>query len=141
MISAISSEGEIRFSIRDAKDGNVNSSVFIEFLERLLIGANSKIFLVLDNASIHHSQQTRDYVRSVSEKLELFFLPPYAPELNPDELVWNQVKNHTVGRQSFRTKKSLRDTLLDTFESLSRTPEKIRSFFQKDSTKYIMAGI
>lgn len=140
MISAISPEGEIRFLLRDAKNGTVTSSVFIEFLESLLIGATSKIFLVLDNASFHHSQETRTYVRSVSDKLELFFLPPYAPELNPDESVWNQVKHHTIGRQSFRTKKSLRDALLDTFQSLSRTPETIRSFFQKESTKYILAG-
>jgi transposase len=139
MISAISSEGEMRFFLRDAKEGNVNSSIFIEFLEKLLVGATSKIFLVLDNATIHHSRETRDYVCSVSDRLELFFLPPYAPELNPDELVWNQVKNHTIGKQSFRTKKSLRDALLDTFESLSQMPEKIRSFFQKDSTKYILA--
>lgn len=141
MLSAISSGGEMRFFIRDAKEGNVNSSVFIEFLERLLVGATSKIFLVLDNASIHHSQETRNYVQSVSEKLEFFFLPPYSPELNPDELLWNQVKNHTLGRQTFRTKKNLRDTLLDTFESLSAMPEKIRSFFQRDSTKYILAGV
>jgi len=138
MISAISGTGNIRFMIRDSKDGCVNSAVFITFLESLLVGASSKIFLVLDNASIHKSAETKKYVKSVSEKLELFFLPTYSPELNPDELVWNQVKNHTLGRMSFRTKSDLGEALHNAFDSLSKTPEKICSFFRKSSTSYAL---
>lgn len=136
MLSAVSSRGEMQFMVRDAKEGCVNSTVFIEFLERLIVGAPAKIFLVLDNASIHHSQATRSYVRSVADRLELHFLPPYAPELNPDELVGNQVKNHTLGERAFRNKTDLQDALSDAFEALAQAPEKICSFFRKNSTRY-----
>ena len=96
MLSAISNRGDIRFMVMS---GKVHSAVFIEFLKRLLIGAKRKIFLIVDGATSHRSKMTRDFVASKKGKLELFHLPPYSPELNPDELVWNHVKNHKVGRK------------------------------------------
>jgi transposase len=89
MISAVSARGHMGFML--AK-GRVNGAVFVEFLKRLLHNAAQPIFLILDGGSYHHSRLVKDYVASLSGKLRLFFLPPYSPELNPDEQVWNYLK-------------------------------------------------
>ena len=117
-------------------EGGVNSTVFIEFLKRLLVGAKRKIFLIVDNGPSHVSKKTKEFVASVTEKLELFYLPPYSPDLNPDELVWSHLKNHTVGRTTVVDKKDFKKKVVGSMKSLQRNPEKIKSFFGKDSLKY-----
>ena len=78
--------------------GGVGARVFIEFLKRLMHGRRRAVFLVVDGHSSHRSKSAKTYVESLRGKLKLFFLPPYSPELNPDEFVWNDVKNNGVGR-------------------------------------------
>lgn len=133
LISAITAKGHMRFMVTE---GGVNSDVFIEFLKRLITGAKNKIFLVVDNGPSHVSKKTRDFVKSISKKLEIFFLPPYSPELNPDELVWNHLKSHTVGRSTVIDKQDFKKQVRKSMKSLQKNPEKIRSFFGKDSLKY-----
>lgn len=133
LISAITSKGHMRFMIRE---GGINSDVFIEFLKRLIVGASRKIFLVLDNGSAHTSKKTKEFVASVSKKLELIYLPPYSPDLNPDELVWNHLKNHTVGRSTVTDKQNFKSQIESSMRSLQKNPNKIKSFFGKDNLKY-----
>ncbi|MEN9846039.1 MAG: hypothetical protein RIS36_1186, partial [Pseudomonadota bacterium] len=90
MISAISPQGALRFMVTKER---LTVGVFIDFLKRLLIGASGSIYLVLDRHPVHRSKKVAQFVESLEGKLRLFFLPPYAPEVNPDELVWNDVKN------------------------------------------------
>jgi transposase len=94
MISAINPRGELRFMLHD---GTVTARIFLEFLKRLMVGAQHPIFLIVDGHPIHRSKMVRTYVDSLQGKLQLFFLPPYAPHLNPDEVVWAHVK-----REGFR---------------------------------------
>ena len=133
MLSAISNRGDIRFMVMR---GKVNSGVFIEFLKRLLVGAKRKIFLIVDGATSHRSKMTREFVQSTKGKLELFHLPPYSPELNPDELVWNHVKNHKVGRKIILNADDLMFEARSALRSLSKLPMKIKAFFQKPSLQY-----
>lgn len=133
LISAITSKGMMKFMI---KEGSVNSSVFIEFLKRLISGSSRKIFLIVDGGSSHISKMTKSFVAGVSKKLELFYLPPYSPELNPDELVWNHLKNHTVGRSTVTDKNDFKKQVSKSMRSLQKNPEKIKSFFGKDTFKY-----
>ncbi len=133
LISAISAQGLMRFMVRE---GGVNSAVFIEFLKRLVAGAKRKVFLIVDNGSSHISKMTKAFVASVSDKLELFYLPPYSPELNPDELVWNHLKNHTVGRSTVVDKADFKKQVTKSMRSLQNNKKKIRSFYQKKSLKY-----
>ncbi len=133
LISAISSRGMMRFMVRE---GGVNSVVFIEFLKRLVAGANRKIFLIIDNGSSHISKMTKAFAASINDKLELFYLPPYSPELNPDELVWNHLKNHTVGRSTVIDKTDFKKQVTRSMKSLQKNKKKIRSFYQKASLKY-----
>ncbi|MGB3224615.1 MAG: IS630 family transposase [Desulforhopalus sp.] len=135
LISAISPRGTMRFM---ATEGNVTSTVFIEFLKCLLYKANRPVFLILDNHSVHRSKEVRDFVKSTNGKLHLFFLPPYSPELNPDEHVWNYLKNHKIGRQSTKNGFELSKRVESIMRSLGRLPEKIKSFFRHPWTKYIL---
>ena len=133
LISAISSRGLMRFMVRE---GGVNSSVFIEFLKRLISGAKRKIFLIVDGGSAHKSKLTKAFVETVQDKLELFILPPYSPDLNPDELVWNHLKSHTVGRSTVTDKADFKKQVSRSMRSLQKNKSKIRSFYQKKSLKY-----
>jgi transposase len=133
LISAVTAKGQMRFMV---VEGGVNSQVFIEFLKRLLVGAKNKIFLILDNGPSHVSKVTKAFVKSVTDKLEVFYLPPYSPELNPDELVWNHLKNHTVGRSTVTDKADFKRQVTRSMKSLQKNPEKIKSFFGKDTLRY-----
>lgn len=96
MASAISPKGGMHFM---TFEGGMNSDLFIEFLQRLLHEKEKPIFLITDNHSAHLSKKTREFVESTNGRLKLFTLPPYSPELNPDEQVWNRLSK-TVSKAS-----------------------------------------
>jgi transposase len=89
MISAVSPRGALRFMI---VDGKVNADTFIEFCKRLLHGASAPVFLIVDGHPSHKTKKVSQWIERQNEKLQLFILPGYSPDLNPDELVWNGVK-------------------------------------------------
>jgi transposase len=134
LISAITSKGHMRFMIKEK--GGVNASVFIEFLKRLLVGAERTIFLIVDRGPAHRAKKTRAFVATLGGKLKLFFLPPYSPDRNPDELVWKHLKADTVGRMVTTNKIDFKGNVVSSMRKLQNNPEKIRSFFQKPSLKY-----
>ena len=84
MISAITSKGTMRFM---TYTGKMKASVFCEFLKRLIHNASTTIFLILDGHPVHRSLRVKKFVQATEGELRLFYLPPYSPELNPDELV------------------------------------------------------
>lgn len=133
MISAITAKGHMRFMM---VEGGVNSDVFIEFLKRLLVGAERKIFLIVDRGPAHVSKKTKAFVASLGGALTLFYLPPYSPDLNPDELVWNHVKTNSVGRTATINKQSFKAVVLTALRSLQKRPKHIVSFFHKPSLRY-----
>lgn len=133
VISAINNKGFMRFTV---VDGGVNSDRFIEFLKRLVFKASSKVILIVDRGPAHTSKKTKDFVASISEKLELFYLPPYSPELNPDELVWNDLKNNTVGRSVAKSKDEFKGIIENNLINLRDNKRKIQSFFKKDTCRY-----
>lgn len=134
LISAITSRGHMRFMIKDR--GGVNAEVFIEFLKRLLVGAENPIFLIVDRGPAHIAKKTRAFVETLNGKLRLFYLPPYSPDRNPDELVWKHLKADTVGRMVTTGKADFKSKVRSAMRSLQNNPEKIRSFYQKPSLKY-----
>lgn len=133
MLSAISARGELRFML---VNGRVNGGIFAEFLRRLMHNASNPVFLILDGHSIHRSRPVRDFVASQEGRLRLFFLPPYSPELNPDEQVWNYVKHHGVGKAVLRTASDLRKFVLARLRSLQKLPWMVKMFFLTPDTQY-----
>lgn len=136
MISAISPRGDLRFMV---VKGCVGAKVFIGFLKRLIQGATRPVFLILDRHPAHVAKLTRAFVESTKGKLRIFFLPPYSPELNPDEYVWNNLKA-TVGRKMTTHAEEMKSRVISHLRSLQKNPEKVRSFFRAPTTSYAMAA-
>jgi transposase len=125
MISAISSTGELQFMM---VPGKTNGEVFKQFLQQLMMGAKQPIILVVDGSSIHKANLVKEYVESTKGMLELYYLPPYSPQLNPDEQVWKNIKER-VAKQIPRDKYEMRVMLRNALERLQSLPEIVRGFF------------
>jgi transposase len=94
------------------------------------------IFLIVDGHPSHRAKMTKRFVESLNGKLRLFFLPGYSPDLNPDELVWRQVKHHDIGRQLLEDAAELIPKVHHSLRSLQRRPDIVRSFFKTPTTSY-----
>jgi transposase len=133
MISAITAQGFMRFMV---VEGTIGAETFVEFLKRFLVGETQPSFLIVDSSRVHRAKVVSKFVASTQGMLRLFFLPGYSPELNPDELVWNDLKNNIVGRQLVSTQKELKSNVVGGLRRIQKDPEKIRTFFAKESTRY-----
>lgn len=110
--------------------------VFIEFLKRMMTGVKRTIFLIVDRGPAHIAKKTKAFVESLNGRLRLFYLPPYSPDRNPDELVWKHLKADTVGRMAITDKDDFKAKVRSSMRQLQNDPEKIKSFYQKPSLKY-----
>ena len=90
----------------------------------------------MDHAPFHKSKEVRDYVRANRTKLRVFFLPKRSPAYNPDEQVWNEIKNNSIGKQPIKNKVDLKDRLTKAMDSLKNNTKRILSFFQLPRTQY-----
>lgn len=133
MISAITNKGKVSWMI---VDGSVNIERFIEFLERLLHDAERKVFLVLDNLKVHHAVLVQEWVVQQKGKIELFYLPAYSPDLNPDEHVNSDVKYGVGSKAPVRTKENLRKAAEEHMSILRSTPDRIKKYFEDPAISY-----
>jgi transposase len=101
-------------------DGKVGVRQFIEFLARLIDHAGTKIFLIVDGHPAHKAKAVQRYVESEENRLRLFFLPADSPELNPDERVWNDLKNNRLGRTVIEDKPSLQSAIIGFMRSIQK---------------------
>lgn len=135
MLSAVSPRGDFRFMVHE---GSVNATVFREFLKRLMLGATKPVFVVVDGHPIHKAKLVMDYVASLKGQLKLFYLPPYSPQLNPDEQVWAHVKRQ-VAKRFVQDKDNMKRLALGALRRIQKLPHLVRSFFQQPECRY--AGI
>ena len=136
MVSAISPKGELRFQVHE---GRMNGGRFIEFLKALLGSVPGKIFLVVDGSSVHKAKKVREFVENeTGGRLQVFFLPSYSPELNPDEWVWNNVKNDRIGRAVIMSKDDLKARAVSALRRLQKLPDLVRGFFHDPKLAYIL---
>ena len=133
MLSAISKRGKLRFVLY--KD-NMNSDKLIDFMRRMIKDNSKKVFLVLDNLRVHHSKKVSEWVQKHSDKIELFFLPPYAPEYNPDELLNSDLKRNVGQRAMPHTEDELEHSIRSHLKKLQLRPQKIVSFYHAKYTSY-----
>ena len=132
MLSAVNALGHFRFM---TLDGRVTAHVFRDFLKRLITGMDRKIFLIVDGHPTHKAKLVRKFVEENSERIELFLLPPYSPELNPDELAWAHIKTQ-VARATTQTKDALKATVERAMRRLQRMPRIVAGFFQAPTCAY-----
>jgi transposase len=133
MISAVSAQGEFRFMV---VRGPVGAPRFIEFIKRLLHNAERMIFLIVDGHPAHKARSVSRFVESIKDRFRLFFLPPYSPELNPDERVWNDVKGNAVGRKKITSPKDLHGAVISHLRLIQKSPDRVRSYFTDETTQY-----
>lgn len=133
MISAISPKGDLRFK---AINGRMTSVLFIDFLKRLVQCSKKPVFLIVDGHPVHKSKAVRKYVESTEGKLKIFFLPPYSPHLNPDELVWGYLKHHKLGKMIITGPDQLKSKVYSVLRSLQKMPKKVRNFFHEPNVRY-----
>ena len=133
MISSITNRGSARFMIYE---GALNADLFLAFLKRLIKTAKRKVFLIVDNLRVHKAHKVTAWVDKHKDRIELFFLPAYAPEHNPDEFLNNDVKQTIARRPVAKSKDALQASLRSYMRGLQRQPNKVQSFFKTPSTRY-----
>ena len=138
MISAISARGQVAFKI---VEGSINTERFIEFLEALLQSAQQKIFLVVDNLRVHHTKQVTEWLADKKDKIELVFLPPYAPESNPDEYLNRDFKTALRTGAVSCDKESLLAKATAFMNKLQALPAHVMSYFRHPAAAYANQGI
>lgn len=134
MVSAISNQGLLRFMIYD--DG-MTSERLIEFMKRLIKDSSQKVLLILDNLKTHHSKVVQAWLENNKGKIEVFYLPPYAPQANPDEYLNNDLKRSVHSGSPARTKKQLTHKTRSFMARLQRKPARIKAYFRHEKLSYI----
>lgn len=133
MISAVSAQGEFRFMI---VKGHVGAQQFIDFIKRLIHGSTRMIFLIVDGHPAHKARKVGKFIETIRDRFRLFFLPPYSPELNPDERVWNDLKNNAVGRRVITEPAALHSAVISHLRFIQKSPDRVRGYFNNETTQY-----
>ena len=131
-ISAISPRGELKFMIYEK---NFNSDVLIKFMDRLIEWSDKNITLILDWHPSHKTKKVERYIEKKKWKIKLYYLPPYSPELNPDEWVWN-VSKANLKKVIIRNKTDLIKHVRNNLFRLQKLPKIIVSFFENLSVGF-----
>src|SRR4051794_36554178 len=114
----------------------LNTTIFLSFLRRLIREVARKLFVIVDNLPVHRARRVTAWVQDHAGQIELFYLPPYAPEHNPDEFLNNDLKQAMARRRAPPDKASLKSSLTSYMRSLQRCPAKVRAFFQASTVRY-----
>ena len=133
VISTVTNKGQMRGRIFD---GALNADILIEFLRRLIKGAGRKLFLILDNLRAHHAKQVKAWLAEHAQAIEVFYLPSYSPELNPDEMANADIKQAVTKQAPARTKLQLVKAAAKHLRSVQRQPERIRKYFEHGPVRY-----
>jgi transposase len=133
LISAISNRGELRWMVLD---GAIKAPVLIRFLQRLIRDAKRKVFLILDRLRVHRSAAVREWLAQHKAKIEVSYLPSYSPELNPDEGLNADLKQHITRKAPMRSKHQLKQAAISHMRRLAKSPARVRSFFRQKPVRY-----
>lgn len=131
-ISAVNERGAFWWK---TYSGRFNASLFLVLLKSFM-KKRGKVFIILDGHPSHKAKRIKEYVKSLKGKLELHFLPGYAPELNPDEFVWNYLKNEGVAKKPLKKNESLKVRVQRDLAAIQRRPVLVKSFFKAPSVVY-----
>ena len=132
-ISAITNQGQLNFMVFK---GSFNTQVFLNYLNRLTKQANQKVFLIVDRHPVHRASKIKTWVEKNSNKISMFFLPSYSPELNPDEMLNQDVKSNALGRRRPRNLNEMVKHVRNYLFSRQKQPQIIRNFFKEQYVRY-----
>jgi transposase len=133
VISTVTNKGTMRWKIFD---GALNADILIEFLRRLVRDAQRKVYLILDNLRVHHSKPVKKWLAEHQDEIEVFYLPSYSPELNPNEMANADLKQAVTTAAPARTKHHLVKATSRHLRSVQRRPERVKSYFEHEPVRY-----
>jgi transposase len=133
MVSAISNVGMLRFQFIEQA---MNANLLIEFMAKLVEDNEKKVFLILDNLKVHHAKIVTAWLAEHRDEIEVFYLPAYSPELNPDEYLNGDLKIHLRSGPRTTTKSGLLRNAASFMRFLSETPDRVRSYFRHPAVRY-----
>jgi transposase len=133
VISAVNARGEFWAA---TYTGKLDAEAFVAFLKNFMDSRGGKVFLVVDGHPAHKANVVKAYLKTLQGRLELHFLPPYAPDLNPDEFVWSHMKNNGVSKKPLKQNESLRERVENDLTAIQQDRKLVRSFFCAESVVY-----
>jgi transposase len=133
MISAITNQGKVRFRVFE---GSMNADILKDFCKRLIKAAGRKVFLVLDNLRVHHAKVFKAWLAEHAEEIEIFYLPSYSPELNPDEYLNCDLKAGVHSGTPARSKPQLKRKVISHMRMLQKTPHRVAKYFEHKIIRY-----
>jgi len=136
MISSISNRGTLRFMVFTER---FTADVMIRFLARLLKQMQRKVFLIVDGHPVHRSRAVKKFLAEKKGRIQLFHLPPYSPQLNPDEMLNQDVKTNAVRRKPAANQADMLGNLRSYLHSRQRQPHLVRNYFHAPGVRYAAA--
>ncbi len=133
MISAITNQGHLNFMVFKCR---FDTNVFLEFLRRLVRQIKRKVFLITDSHPVHCGTKAKNWIQKHADQIRLFYLPGYSPELNPDELLNQDVKSNAVGRRRARDQRELLANTRSYLWSRQRQPHIVKRYFREKHVRY-----
>jgi transposase len=133
LISTLTNHGTLYFKLFSQ---NFNGEVMLDFLRRLIRQIPQKVFLIVDKHPVHLSAKVNRWLEQHAERIRMFLLPSYSPELNPDELLNHDVKGNAVGRKRARTKREMMENVRGHLRRRQRQPDVVRRFFHEKHVAY-----
>lgn len=133
MISAITNQGTVRFMLYREK---MASPVLIKFMSRLIKDNDRKVFLILDNLRAHHGKKVSKWLEANEEKIAVFYLPSYSPELNPDEYLNGNLKNKIRSGIPARSESGIVSKTRSFMKTLQRRPQHVKKYFHHPAVAY-----
>ena len=135
MISSLTNQGKVRFMLYEDK---MTSGIFIKFMSRLVRDSSRKIFLIVDNLKVHHSRQVRKWLSEEenAKRLEIFYLPSYSPELNPDERLNSDLKGRFRSGQVAHTKEQVKQKIYSGMAIIQKNPARVKKYFEDPKIAY-----
>jgi len=135
-ISALSNKGGFWYHVYT---GKFTADKCVECFKGLVKSLRRPVILIVDGHPVHKSKKVMDFIESMDGALEIVFLPPYAPDLNPDELVWNHMRNIGTSKKPLKEGESLMNRAITDLQSIKRDKKLVKSFFEEEAVSFAAA--
>jgi len=133
LLSTITNRGDLSLMLFKER---FNGPLFLRFLRRLLRQRQRKLFLIMDRHPLHRAAAVKRWLGRHADRLRLFFLPAYSPDLNPDEYLNQDVKSNALGRQRPPDQPTMMRNVRSYLWSTQPQPEIVQSYFHHQSVTY-----
>ena len=134
VMSTVTNRGKVRWKVFE---GAMNADILIDFMKRLIKdAAGKKVFLILDNLKVHHAKVVKAWLADHGDQIEVFYLPAYSPELNPDEMLNADLKAVVTRQAPARAKGDLKKATISHLRRLQKSPKRVMRYFQHGPVRY-----